>query len=556
MPKQAKLIKQGILLTDSTFKDITQRLSKGVRESDTLESFLAKHKDYTLNNPLVVNGYKDELTSIILQETNNHRFSRPAQKELTRATIENRVGDLITRVGDDVRENVRNIVLDGYNNGLSQDKIAENISNKVNSIGNTRARAIARTEIARTATASDYAINVERGATHFSVDCRDTCCTICEEDYDFGKKEYTIDQVEMLPPRHPNCRCYARFYKKDSMESPLTKTPPVQSNTKQSVNSDYHIAKDGTIIDNIGVSEKGYSEIQNFHTTYSNSTTEHGCIMDLRTGKVHSKVFHGEKGEVNVPEKDSNGVSYVKTEHCAILHNHPETGYRTFSPDDIRLTFKSDKINHCVAVSGKEVWILETNPKTRYADGRKIASEFNDKQIEIKKKQAEWVEEKTIEIQEKYTGTERRSKIQELLDYTNSHDYMNKLNKEMSDAFLELAEKHSDHLKLKMVKANELVSMQQTYKNLDSSKLKPEPKPDTKDTVINGLNTKQNEYMQKLRAEVEKAENEVDQLVKTGAYRKRKDFAMLKGQTRMGRMTLDRLEKAIKDGKYSEIPEG
>lgn len=205
MPKQAKLIKQGILLTDSTFKDITQRLSKGVRESDTLESFLAKHKDYTLNNPLVVNGYKDELTSIILQETNNHRFSRPAQKELTRATIENRVGDLISRVGDDVRENVRNIVLDGYNNGLSQDKIAENITNKVTGIGNSRARAIARTEIARTATASDYVINVERGATHFTVDCRESCCEKCAEAYQWGAIEYSIDDIEMLPPYHPNC---------------------------------------------------------------------------------------------------------------------------------------------------------------------------------------------------------------------------------------------------------------------------------------------------------------------------------------------------------------
>lgn len=171
-----------------------------------------------MNNPLVVSGYKDDLLDIILKETNNHRFSRPAQKELTRLTIENRVGDLIDNVGEDIKDNVRDIVKNGYNNNLSQEEIAENISKKVTSIKNTRARTIARTEIARTATASDYVINLERGATHFTVDCRDTCCEVCARDYHWGDVEYTIDQVDMLPPRHPNCRCYAMFFKKESSD--------------------------------------------------------------------------------------------------------------------------------------------------------------------------------------------------------------------------------------------------------------------------------------------------------------------------------------------------
>lgn len=227
MVSQAKLIKQGIYLTDSLFDEIIKRLSKGVKSSDTLEAFLNKTKDYTMNNPLVLTGYKDELLEIILKETNNHRFSRPAQKELTRLTIENRVGDLIVDVGEDVKNNVRDIVKHGYNNGLSQDEIAENISHRVTTIKNTRARTIARTEIARTATASDYVINKERGATHFTVDCRDTCCDICRKDYNFGKVEYTIDQVEMLPPRHPNCRCFAMFTIKEE-STPVQEPTPEQ----------------------------------------------------------------------------------------------------------------------------------------------------------------------------------------------------------------------------------------------------------------------------------------------------------------------------------------
>lgn len=203
MVSQDKLIKQGIYLTDNVFEEIIKRLSKGVKSSDTLEAFINKTKDYTMNNPLVVNGFKEDMLDIILKETNNHKFSRPAQKELVRLTIENRVGDLIVDVGDDIKQSVRDIVKEGYNNNLSQDEIAENISHRVSVIKNTRARTIARTEIARTATASDYVINKERGATHFTVGCRVTCCTVCAKDYKRGDEEFEINQTDMLPPRHP-----------------------------------------------------------------------------------------------------------------------------------------------------------------------------------------------------------------------------------------------------------------------------------------------------------------------------------------------------------------
>ena len=217
MVSQNKLIKQGIYLTDNVFDEIINRLRKGVKASDTLEAFITKTKDYTSNNPLVVNEYKDDMLDIILKETNNHRFSRPAQKELVRLTIENRVGDLIVDVGDDIKTSVRDIVKDGYNNALTQDEIAENITQKVTTIKNKRARAIARTEIARTATACDYVINRERGANAFTVDCRNTACDYCKqkvlknpEQEPTGKAmdgdvEFSIDDVESLPPFHPNC---------------------------------------------------------------------------------------------------------------------------------------------------------------------------------------------------------------------------------------------------------------------------------------------------------------------------------------------------------------
>ena len=254
MPSQNKLIKQGLKYTDSLFDEIIQRLSQGVKSSDTLEAFLEKTKDYTSSNPLQVSGYKDRLLKIILQETNSHKFSRPAQKELVRITIENQVGELIDNVGEDIKDSVRDIVKDGYNNRLSQDEIAENISSKVTGIKNRRARAIARTEIARAATVSDYIINKEMGATHFYVECRNTAYPVCKEawhkhwsksnDESFnphetsaggkgwiGDKVYSMSDTMMLPPVHPNCRCVPYFISEDDLPDGVTVEKPIPKQT-------------------------------------------------------------------------------------------------------------------------------------------------------------------------------------------------------------------------------------------------------------------------------------------------------------------------------------
>ena len=211
MVSQDKLIKAGIKYNDKLFQEIINRLQKGILTSDTLEAFLEKTKEATMGNPLIDSGYYNSMIKLILAETNNHRFSRPSQKELTRITIENYVGNLIVDIGEDIRETVREVVKDGYNNNLSQQEIANNISNAITTINNKRASLLARTEIARTATVSDYIVNKETGATHFRVDCRGTCCEVCKKDYHWGDEEYPIERTDMLPPRHPTLQMCCLF---------------------------------------------------------------------------------------------------------------------------------------------------------------------------------------------------------------------------------------------------------------------------------------------------------------------------------------------------------
>lgn len=221
MVSDDKLIKQGIRYTDALFEELIRRLQKGVLDNDTLESFLEHTREYTTNNPLQSTGYTETMLALILAETNNHKFSRPSQRELTRVTIENYVGTLIANVGEDIKQTVRDIVTEEYNNpeGSNPQKMAKRISEEVSSIKNKRARTIARTEIARTSTVSDYIIAKERGATHYTVNCRSTRCTECKKKYCKNSKtggdvEYPIEDTSNLPPLHPNCRCSANFYKK------------------------------------------------------------------------------------------------------------------------------------------------------------------------------------------------------------------------------------------------------------------------------------------------------------------------------------------------------
>lgn len=258
LTSQDKLIKAGIKYTDALFAEISKRLEKGVKASDSLEAFLDKyHKAFPeKGNPLISLGYDKRMLDLILSETNNHRFSRPAQKELVRVTVEEKVGELIVDVGEDIKDSVRDIVRDGYNRNLSQDEIASNISARVSAIKGKRARAIARTEIARTATVSDYVINRERGANGWYVECRNTACPVCkdrwhkswtpESDESFkpsdtsaggkgwiGDRIFSMNDTSMLPPVHPSCRCVVYY---TSEEPNVSKEPITQTTSSTTEN--------------------------------------------------------------------------------------------------------------------------------------------------------------------------------------------------------------------------------------------------------------------------------------------------------------------------------
>ena len=255
MVSEDKLIAQGIRKTDAWFKEFKNRVTKDLSLCDTYEEFVERTQDYTTKNILVNSGYSAEMSALITKIMNNHRFARASQRALIEETINNNVGQLIQNVGEDIKETIRTVVKQGYDEGLHPRDIAKNITSEIDKINNTRARTIARTEVKRTDTISNYVRNKERGATGFNVQCRPDCCPYCAETYDSeltadqqqdvldyidelnaynegksadekiddpllhgkgetlgGDVQFSMDDTDMLPPLHPNCRCTAMFY--------------------------------------------------------------------------------------------------------------------------------------------------------------------------------------------------------------------------------------------------------------------------------------------------------------------------------------------------------
>lgn len=210
-----KLIKVGVKYTDKYFEDLKRIYTRAYNNNESLEKFLNETNDYSIGNPLEANDFKENLTNIIASSTNDIRFSRPAQKALMNTIIKQTTGELIVDVGNEVKQSVKDIVAKGYNTRtLSRKNVADEITSTLDGINKKRARVIARTEIKRAQTTSNYMVAKERGANAYKYKCGAEPCDICKKDCG---ETFPIDDLSHLPPRHPNCMCSVTFFKDPNM---------------------------------------------------------------------------------------------------------------------------------------------------------------------------------------------------------------------------------------------------------------------------------------------------------------------------------------------------
>jgi SPP1 gp7 family putative phage head morphogenesis protein len=130
-----------------------------------------------------------------------------------------RLGLLFTRTFSDLKNitqemdtQISRVLTEGLMRGANPRAIARDLNNRVDKIGITRARAMARTEIVRAhhvATVQEYrhwgveevTVQAEFLTAGFNV------CPKCVKLAAHGP--YTLDEIEGMIPVHPNCRCCA-----------------------------------------------------------------------------------------------------------------------------------------------------------------------------------------------------------------------------------------------------------------------------------------------------------------------------------------------------------
>lgn len=135
-------------------------------------------------------------------------------------------------------QQISRVLAEGLADGSGTAQIARNINDRVQKIGRTRARTLARTEVIRAhhkANIAEY-----RGAGILNIKVKVEWLTagfnVCPDCASLGGRIFTIDEIENLIPLHSNCRCIALPLTEGSLpeafeDSPIRRTSDIVSSS-------------------------------------------------------------------------------------------------------------------------------------------------------------------------------------------------------------------------------------------------------------------------------------------------------------------------------------
>lgn len=205
---QKRLVKRGQLLLTSIIANHERdyELAKDVRDLGSaagINIFIQSSNRERMDEffKLIEKGYKGGIT---YGPGDN---SKPAIK--LNEQIKQNVEAFTTKLGDDIKTAALDLVDKGMKEGLSTTEIRDQLMVELNLTKN-RAAAISRTEIQRTSNVGAYIQAKENDASYFVVDNRAEACEECQDTYE--GEVFSIDEIDALPPLHPNCACVPVFF--------------------------------------------------------------------------------------------------------------------------------------------------------------------------------------------------------------------------------------------------------------------------------------------------------------------------------------------------------
>lgn len=218
-----KGLKKQAQLNERRFKilmrDIRNDVTRLTQNSEDLDTWIEKLGGYTSQNAFVTGPAAEEATKIVTNIMNASRFSalpKGSTQELVKGVMSENTMHYVTKMGEDMKTELRKIAVQSYDQKLAPREIAKEMASKIDGMSEARARTIARTETLRASNLANYAQAKQMGAQSFTVTSDPNRCPVCGELYGDGTIVFSIDQNDMIPPIHPNCGCIPRY----SMKSP------------------------------------------------------------------------------------------------------------------------------------------------------------------------------------------------------------------------------------------------------------------------------------------------------------------------------------------------
>lgn len=109
------------------------------------------------------------------------------------------------------RTEIMNTMINAMLEGQSTEEISQSIEDK--GLSHEDAFKVAYTEEQRIKNLADWYEYYGAGYKFFSAECAEDSCKKCREAYKSTQK-YPIEQLNMLPPLHGECKCDLVFYRK------------------------------------------------------------------------------------------------------------------------------------------------------------------------------------------------------------------------------------------------------------------------------------------------------------------------------------------------------
>ena len=123
---------------------------------------------------------------------------------------ETRLNYYIAKLDVGLRKNMLLTALAGIYLSSNFETIHNTILTSLNAY-TPRLKSMASTEVMNASNSSSLEQARANGVTHYTVKFMDDACSMCLDEYE--GMVFNIEDTDMLPPLHPNCRCYPIYTK-------------------------------------------------------------------------------------------------------------------------------------------------------------------------------------------------------------------------------------------------------------------------------------------------------------------------------------------------------